>query len=181
MRLVRPKTAGLLLTTLFLGVCLTARDAQCQLSRRDSDALAGANLIYIATVRKSGNQSTAAPVWFTTTHDGRVLIQTSPTSWKARRIRRGSPVIVWIGTRDGPAFIGKAEITNDPAIINRIEQDYPKKYWMAWVGLHRPTAERFARGEIVAIEITPLRDLPNEFASAPGGPAPKLSEMVHDR
>jgi hypothetical protein len=174
------KTAGLILTSLFLGVCLAATDAQSKLSPRDSDALARANLIYIATVRKSGNQSTAVPVWFTTTPDGHVLLQTAPTSWKAKRIRRGSPVIVWIGTRDGPAFIGKAEITNEPAVTSHIEQDYPKKYWMAWVGLHRPSAERFAHGEIVAIKITPLRDLPSGFASAPGTPAPKVSEMVSD-
>ena len=103
-----------------------------------------------------------------------MLIQTAPTSWKARRIRRGSLVIVWIGALDGPAFIGKAEITNDPAIINRVEHDYPKKYWMAWLGLHRPTADRFARGEIIAIEITPLRDLPNGFGSSPGSPASKM-------
>jgi general stress protein 26 len=173
------RTAKLLLAGVFLAVSLIAHDARSQLSPRDSDALARASLIYIATVRKGGNQSTAAPVWFTATSDGHVMIQTAPTSWKARRIRRGSPVIVWIGSRDGPAFIGKAEITNDPAVINRIDQDYPKKYWIAWAGLHRPTAERFARGEIVAIKITPVRDLPSRFASAPGRPAPNLSEMLH--
>lgn len=168
-----PKTAGLLMPAVLLGICLTSAVAQSQLSRRDSDALAKASLIYIATIRKSGDQSTAAPVWFTTTLGGHVLIQTAPTSWKARRIRRGSPVIVWIGTREGAAFIGKAEITNDRSAIDLIEQDYQKKYWMAWIGLHQPTAEKFARGEIVAIEITPLRDLPNGFVSSPGSPAPR--------
>jgi hypothetical protein len=68
------------------------------------------HLFYIATVRKDGNQSNAAPVWFTVTPDRLLLIQTKPTTWKARRIRRNSPVIVWIGKRDGLAFIGKAEI-----------------------------------------------------------------------
>jgi general stress protein 26 len=149
--------------------------AYSQLSRRDADALSNASLIYVATVRKDGNQSTAAPVWFTTTPDGSILIQTGSTSWKARRIRRGSPVIVWLGKADGPALIGKAEMTSDPAVINRIAEDYPKKYFLAWVGLHKPTAERFAHGQIVAIRIVPVRELPEGVASAPGTAAPKLS------
>ena len=85
-----------------------------------SDALSTASVLYIATVRKDGNQSTAAPVWFTVAPDHVVLIQTQPTTWKAKRIRRGSPVIVWIGKTKGPAFIGKAEITSDPAVAHQI-------------------------------------------------------------
>src|SRR5580704_11434916 len=83
-----------------------------QASQRDLDALAKSKLVYIATVRKDGNQSRSTPVWFTTTPDHILLIQTKPDSWKAKRIRRGSPAMIWIGTADGPAFIGKAEITN---------------------------------------------------------------------
>ena len=76
--------------------------------------LSNSQLIYIATVRKDGNQSKAAPVWFTISADSNaILIQTGPNTWKAKRIRRGSPVLVWIGSADGPAFIGKAEITSD--------------------------------------------------------------------
>ena len=129
--------------------------------------------MYIATVRKDGNQSKAAPVWFTTTPDHLLLINTSPTSWKAKRIRRGSPAMVWIGAEDGPAFIGKAEITSDPAVLNRIITDYPEKYMMARVGLFRPSQEKFDKGSVVAIKITPVRDLPN-FTSQPGTPAPSL-------
>ena len=40
-----------------------------QLSQRDIDALSGASLLYIATIRKDGNQSTPAPVWFTISPD----------------------------------------------------------------------------------------------------------------
>ena len=65
-------------------------------SSRDTAALAEATYIYIATVRKDGNQSKAVPVWFITTADHQVLIETSPTSWKAKRIKRGSPAMIWI-------------------------------------------------------------------------------------
>ena len=79
--------------------------------------LSNSQLIYIATVRKDGNQSEAAPVWFTISADGNaILIPTGLKTWKARRIRRGSPVLAWIGSADDPAFIGKAEITSDAAV-----------------------------------------------------------------
>jgi hypothetical protein len=145
-----------------------------QVSQRDIDALSTASVLYIATVRKDGNQSTPAPVWFTVAPDHLVLIQTSPTTWKAKRIRRGSPVIVWIGKTKGPAFIGKAEITNDPAVAREIVADYPKRYLMARLGMHTPTQEMFDKGQIVPITIRPVRDLPEGFASQPGKPAPSI-------
>ena len=148
--------------------------ADAQVSQRDVNALSTASVLYIATVRKDGNQSTPAPVWFTVAPDHLVLIQTQPTTWKAKRIRRGSPVIVWIGKTKGPAFIGKAEITSDPAVPRQIVEDYPKRYLMARLGLHKPTQEMFDKGQILAIRITPVRDLPDGFASQPGTPAPSM-------
>ena len=145
-----------------------------QVSPRDIDALSKASVLYIATVRKDGNQSTPAPVWFTLTSDHLVLIQTQPTTWKAKRIRRGSPVIVWIGKKHGPAFIGRAEIASDPLVTRRIVEDYPKRYLMARLGIHRPTQELFDKGRILPIAITPVRDLPEGFASQPGTPAPSI-------
>ena len=123
-----------------------------QVSQRDIDALSKASVLYIATVRKDGNQSTPAPVWFTVAPDHVVLIQTQPTTWKAKRIRRGSPVIVWIGKKNGPAFIGKAEITSDPAVSRQIVEEYPKRYLMARLGLYRPTQEMFDKGQILSIK-----------------------------
>jgi general stress protein 26 len=156
-----------------LAVFAVSLDVFAQATQRDIDAFAKATLVYIATVRKDGNQSKSAPVWFTTTPDHVLVINTSPTSWKAKRIRRGSPAMVWIGSENGPAFIGKAEITSDPAVLNRIITDYPEKYLMARVGLFRPSQEKFDEGKVVAIKITPVRDLP-DFVSQPGTPAPSL-------
>jgi general stress protein 26 len=167
------------ITTLLLASFALEGSSVAQASRRDMQILADASVIYIATVRKDGNQSTAAPVWFTVRSDRDILIQTAPTTWKAKRIRRGSPVIVWIGKRDGPAFIGKAQITDNPTAIKQIAEDYPKKYLLARLGLHRPTTESFAKGERLAIEITPVRDLPEGFTSQPGTPAPALEGQHH--
>jgi general stress protein 26 len=143
-------------------------------SAANLELLAKSSLIYIATVRKSGDQSKAVPIWFTTTDDGSVLINTSPDSWKAKRIRRGSPAMIWIGKADGPAFIGKAEITNDAKDLDKIVADYPKKYTIAWIGLFRPSRAKYEAGTAVAIRINPVRDLPEGFQSAPGTPAPAL-------
>jgi hypothetical protein len=148
-----------------------------EFSQREFDALAQTRIIYVATVRKDGTQSKAAPVWFTIRPDRRILIQSGPHSWQTRRIRRGSPVLVWIGRRRGAAFIGKAELTDDQVVVEQIIKDYPKKYLMARLGLHRPTKLSFARGERVAIQITPIQVLPQGFSSQPGSPAPNLAGM----
>jgi PPOX class probable F420-dependent enzyme len=141
-------------------------------SIRDLTGFADQSYIYIATVRKDGNQSTAAPVWFVTTPEGRILLDTNSDSWKARRIRRGSPVIVWLGTRTGPAFVGKAEIVPDPAIHDQMIERIPQKYFLARIGFFGPSQSKFDSGKIVTIRITPERYLPDGFQSQPGTPAP---------
>jgi general stress protein 26 len=153
---------------------LTAGPAGCAgFSDAELKAFDASQLVYVATVRKDGNQSTAAPVWFTLSADrAQLYIQAHKGSWKDKRIRRGSPVIVWIGAMSGPAFIGKAEITNDAAALDKILTDYPKKYTMnAILG---PSRASFQSGDRIAIRITPEKDLGAGFSSAPGTPAPKL-------
>jgi general stress protein 26 len=167
-------------TSIFLLALLAAalvgpQTARAEVSARDTRALADAKLIYIATVRKDGNQSKAAPVWFTLSADGKaILIQTGPQTWKVKRIKRGSPVLVWIGTAGGPAFLGKAEISPDPGVQQKILTDMHAKYWENRVLGVGPSAERFKTGDRLAIVITPVRDLPDGYSSTPGTPAPKL-------
>ena len=154
---------------------VTAGPAGCAgFSDAELKAFDQATTVYVATVRKDGNQSTPAPVWFTMSADrAQLLIQTHKGTWKDKRIRRGSPVIVWIGGLKGPAFVGKAEITKDAAVVDKILTDYPKKYGMmnSVVG---PSRENFESGDRIAIRITPVKDLPADFSSAPGTPAPAL-------
>ncbi len=165
------------LSIAMIGVCLALPvPARAEMTPRDAQALAGAKLIYIATVRKDGNQSKAVPVWFTMSADNKaILIQTGPQSWKARRIKRGSPALIWIGSANGPAFIGKGEITSDAAIEQKILTDMHDKYWENRVMGIGPSAARFKSGERIAIVVTPVRDLPDGFSSSPGTPAPTLA------
>src|ERR1700731_4177714 len=108
-----------------IAVFVAAGVGFCATSARDSAELAKATYIYIATVRKDGNQSKAVPVWFITTSDNQILIETGPASWKARRIKRGSPVLVWIGSRTGSAFIGRAEVVQDKKLQDLVIEQYP--------------------------------------------------------
>ncbi len=152
----------------------TSIPASAALSDRDLKALGKASLIYIATVRKDGNQSTSAPVWFIMSKDNTVLIQTGATSWKAKRIRRGSPAMIWIGAKDGPAFMAKAAIESDKDSQQEILQGIPRKYMLARLGIVGPSQKKFDAGTLVVIRLTEVRDLPDGFASQPGTPAPPL-------
>jgi predicted pyridoxine 5'-phosphate oxidase superfamily flavin-nucleotide-binding protein len=159
-----------------LAIVLTACAAHAEISGRDLQALSKSQLIFIATVRKDGHQSKAAPVWFTVSADrNTILIQTGPKTWKAKRIRRGSPVLVWVGAANGPAFIGKAEITTDAAVQKKILDDYREKYWLNRVLGVGPSRADLAAGRQVAIVITPARDLPDGFQSSPGTAPPPLT------
>lgn len=119
--------------------------------------------IYVATKRANGEWSTAAPVWFI--YDGEaVYLTAAPTSYKARRIKRSSLVRIWVGSKEGPAFTGKAEIIEDLALVERMGNAYQQKYWLAWLGFFRPRASRVESGKTIAIKVTPLEE---SIADAP--------------
>ena len=163
--------AALIGAMLVVAIGPTARSASSPI---DVSAFADASYIYIATIRKDGSQSRAVPVWFVTTPQGQILIDTNTDSWKAKRVRRGSPVIVWMGSRTGPAFIGKAEFETDSSVQDQMIERIPQKYLLARLGLFGPKRANFDSGKIVTIRITPERGLPAGFQSQPGAPAPAL-------
>ena len=118
------------------------------------EALRSAKQIYVATRRADGTQSAAVPVWFTFDGDA-VYFTTGPASHKVRRIRRGSPLLVWVGRADGPHFTGQAEVLQDPEVAARMAPDYDRKYWIAWLGLFRPRPERVRAGKTVIVRVRP--------------------------
>ena len=119
-----------------------------------AEALRSSQYIYVATRRANGTPSMKAPVWFM--FDGEAVYFTSaPGSHKARRIRRGSPVQIWVGDENGPRFDGRAELVTDPAVAERMAPAYNEKYWIAWLGLFRPRPERVRAGKTVIIRVRP--------------------------
>ncbi len=140
---------------LAVGLCIVgiAHGANA-LSNNTKTSLESEKEIYTATQRSNGEWSTAAPVWFM--YDGEaVYFTTSPTSYKARRIKRGSPVRIWVGSKDGPSFIGEAQFVTDRASIERMAQAYKQRYWIAWAGLFLPRVGRVESGKTMVVKVTP--------------------------
>ena len=114
-------------------------------------------LISVASKRANGDWSRPAPIWFT--YEGEaVYFITAPTSFKARRVRKGSPVLVWLDEKREPAFSGETQIVTDPEVLDRINAAYKKKYWMAWLTYWAmPLAGRVQAGTMVAVRVIPSR------------------------
>jgi len=147
--------AGLLIA---VGLCFVGMVHEARtLTDTTKTQLQKAKEIYIATKRANGEWSAAVPVWFIYEEDT-VYLTTAPTSYKVRRIKGGSPVRIWVGSKEGPSFTGKAEIVEDLAVVERMSDAYKQKYWIAWLGLFRPRASRVASGKTVAIKVTSLDD-----------------------
>jgi hypothetical protein len=117
-------------------------------------ALREAKEIYVATRRAGGAPSAAKPIWFYYLGGGELFFTTSPGSWKAKRIARGSPLYVWVGSKDGPFLLGEAKAATDPQLVDRMGKAYADKYWIAWLGLFKPRSGRVAEGKTMAYVVT---------------------------
>ncbi len=118
-------------------------------------ALETSKQLYVATRRADGSTSTVAPIWFMFDGDA-VYFTTTPDSHKAKRIAKGSPVLVWVGSSQGPHFVGHGEIIRDPAQAERMAPVYDQKYWISWFGFFRPRADRIRDGSTVIVRVTPV-------------------------
>lgn len=92
-------------------------------------ALARARYMYVTTYSRAGKPGTV-PTWLWP-HDGDVYFTTKRDSLKARRIRNDGRVTVHVGTKDGPAFEGRAEWVDGRADLETaLLADYRRKYWL---------------------------------------------------
>jgi hypothetical protein len=66
----------------------------------------------------------------------------------------------------------QGQITSDAAVQKKILNGFREKYWQNRLLGIGPSRAEFDNGNCVAIIITPIRDLPGGFASAPGTPPP---------
>ena len=135
-------------------VALVAVVAGAGFAPNVADALRTSSYIYVATKRSSGTQSKVVPVWFTYDGDA-IYFTTSPESYKVKRIRKGSPLLVWVGSETGPHFEAKAELLTDTALAARMGNAYNQKYWIAWMGFFRPRADRVGSGKTIIVRIAP--------------------------
>lgn len=144
---------GMVIVTLvMLGGLLAAAVATAGFAPDVVEALRSSKEIYVATKRKDGSMSKVVPIWFTFDGDA-VYTSSAPDAHKVRRIKKGSPLYVWVGRPDGPHFVAHAEISTDPELAARMAPAYNEKYWIAWLGFFRPNPDRVRAGKTVLIKI----------------------------
>ena len=118
-------------------------------------ALNNAKRIYVTTWSQTGKPG-SVPVWFMV-KDGFLFFTTLRASLKARRIKATGRVSVQVGSRNGPAFEGRAEwIEDQPDLEQELLRSYRRKYRilvpLVMGGVIR---RRLARKDSVLIKITP--------------------------
>jgi len=120
--------------------------------------LATDHIGWLTTVRADGSPH-AVPVWFLW-HDGRLLVLSEPRTAKVTNVRRGSPALLHLHTRDdGNGVVvlsGPARLSERSAIewLPEIGEAYTAKYAEAMVAYGMglvPIAEKFH----VVIELEP--------------------------
>jgi hypothetical protein len=131
-----------------------ASSAGAELPASTEEALRSSSEIYVATRRADGKPSAAKPIWFYYVGDGKLFFTTSPGSWKEKRIARGSPLYIWVGSKDGPYVLGEAKPSTDPAFVDQMGEAYGEKYWIAWLGLFKPRSSRVTEGKTKAYLVT---------------------------
>jgi len=87
--------------------------------------------------------------------DNAIWFTTGPDSHKGRRVQRGSAMFVSVGGKDGPFIKTQAEIVKDGALAERLGEIYSQKYWIAWLGLFRPSRARNESGKTILLRLTP--------------------------
>ena len=129
-------------------------------------ALARARYMYVTIYSRAGKPGTV-PTWLWP-HEGDVYFTTRRDSLKARRIQNDGRVTVHVGTKDGPAFEGRAEWVDGRADLETaLLSDYRRKYWLLVpVFMGRFIRKGLDTQKSVLIRITP------DFTRTPA-PAPR--------
>jgi hypothetical protein len=144
----------MLMLMMILATVCTAAVAHAGFSAEVTASLKSSKEIYVATKRYDGSLSKVVPVWFMFDGDA-IYFATLPSSYKAKRIKKGSPLYVWVGAADGPHFVGPAELLTDPEVAAKMAPVYAQKYWIAWLGLFKPNPERVRSGKTVIVKVRP--------------------------
>jgi hypothetical protein len=129
--------------------------AAAALSPELDRALRESKYVYVQSERKSHELGKPAEIWFH--YDGKaVYVGTPPTSWRVRRIKAArTRARIAVGKADGPAFEAKGEVVRDPAVEQKLMEDYAHKYPEGWTRFADKFREGFKSGERVLVRYTP--------------------------
>jgi PPOX class probable F420-dependent enzyme len=119
-------------------------------------ALERASYVYVTTYGPAGQPGTV-PTWVFF-HQGAVYFTTRRDSLKSRRIKANGRARVAVGTREGPAFDGRAEWVDDrPDLVGLLLRSYWRRYWLLVpLGMGWYIRRSLARKTSVLIRITPV-------------------------
>ena len=135
------------------------------------DALPDSQFVYVSPLKTNGEESTChGEVWYAWL-DGSVALITGASRWKARSVAAGRDrARIWVGShgtwkrtlgtnqdfRQAPSFVGRARISKEPQLLERMLVDYGRKY-PDEIGKWRDRfREGLASGERVILVYQPL-------------------------
>jgi hypothetical protein len=160
--------AGALLALPFAAL---RRAGAATLSEGARRALASSPYVYVSPLRSSGEESGChAEVWFGWL-DGRVVVITGSTGWKARALGRGlDRARIWVGDhgrwkrigitndafRKAPSFDARAAKVTDPALLDRLMAEFRRKYGAEFDEWEPKMRAGFADGSRTLIAYEPL-------------------------
>jgi Pyridoxamine 5'-phosphate oxidase len=78
---------------------------------------------WFGSYKKSGGLK-KIQVWLTV-NEGRIEFLTPGNSYKVKRVRRNPRVVCSVGSKEGPAIVGTAEIVSDRSEVSRVY----RRYW----------------------------------------------------
>jgi hypothetical protein len=134
---------------------LLSTSASGALSPELERALRESKYVYVQSERKSGELGKAAEIWFF--YDkGAAWVGTRPTSWRVRRIKAGRKrARIAVGKADGPAFDATGEVVRDPAMEQKLMEEFAKKYPEGWSRFADSFRDGFKTGDRVLVRYTP--------------------------
>ncbi len=115
---------------------------------------------WFGSYKKSGELK-KVPVWLVV-NNGRIEFTSQTASYKVKRVRRNSRVICFIGSEEGPAIRGTAEIVTDKDAVWRGYRAYWKVHPLVMLFLAFGIRRRIKKGESILIRVHP--DEPNPLA-----------------
>ncbi len=147
--------ANLCVVTAVVAAALASVACAGELPADVKSALETSKYVYISSTRKDGSLGKPAEIWFLY-HKGAVYVGTPPTTWRAKRIRKGRTAAkIAVGKVDGPSFTATGAIVNEPDALAVLYEAYAKKYPEGWPQFEQKFRTGFKDGSRVLIKYTP--------------------------
>ena len=106
---------------------------------------------WFGSYKRSGELVTV-PVWLTL-NQGQIEFLTPADSYKVKRVRRDPRVVCYLGSKDGPAVAGTAEIITDLTQLWRVYRAYWRTHPLLMLLLWWPIRARIKSGRQIVVRV----------------------------